>query len=72
MEDYRFTKNVTFLKQWYPTMKGAAQFFADFMTDYQGMKVTNPTLSPENRYYVNGSHGNTAAITMGPAMDNQM
>jgi alpha-L-fucosidase 2 len=53
-------------------MKGAAQFFADFMTDYQGMKVTNPTLSPENRYYVNGSHGNTAAITMGPAMDNQM
>jgi len=51
MEDYRFTGNTSFLASWYPTMKASAQFFVDFMTPYDGYIVTNPTLSPENRYY---------------------
>lgn len=63
MEDFRFTGNTTALRQWYPIMKGSAQFFAEFMTDYKGMKVTNPTLSPENTYYVNGTNG-TSTVNM--------
>lgn len=51
MEDYRFTGNTSFLASWYPTMKASAQFFVDFMTPYDEYIVTNPTLSPENRYY---------------------
>ncbi|KAK8097107.1 hypothetical protein PG999_013051 [Apiospora kogelbergensis] len=70
MEHYRYTGDVEFIKKYYPKLKAAAQFFVGFMTDHQGYKVTNPSLSPENQYYVPGSATNeTAAITLAPTMD---
>lgn len=72
MEHYRFTLDTTFLAQWYPTLRSSALFMSEFMTSYGPYRVTNPTISPENRYYVNGTNGSTAAITMGPAMDTEM
>jgi len=71
MEYYRFSGNTTFLREYYPTIKAAAEFYVDFLTDYNGMKVTNPTISPENVYYVNDTDA-TTSITMGPAMDTEL
>ena len=71
MEHCRFTSNTTFIREWYPTIKASAEFFVDFLTDYKGMKVTNPTISPENTYYINDT-GVVASITMGPAMDTEL
>ncbi|GAB7341903.1 hypothetical protein MBLNU457_g0212t1 [Dothideomycetes sp. NU457] len=71
MEYYRFTGNKTYLAEYYPTIKAAAEFYVDFLIDYNGMKVTNPSLSPENVYYVNDTDA-TTSITMGPAMDTEL
>ncbi len=49
-EHYRFTGDVQFLRDFYPVMKGSAEFFLDFLrTDpKRGWLVTNPSTSPEN------------------------
>lgn len=49
-EHYLFSQDEEFLKEIYPLMKGAAQFFVDFLIeDPQGKYlVTNPSTSPEN------------------------
>lgn len=72
MEYYRYTGNEDFIRQHYDTLKGAAQFYVDFMTDYNGYKVVNPTLSPENQYYLPNSTTDMAAITLGATMDTEL
>ncbi len=49
-EHYLFTQNEEYLKEIYTVMKGAVQFFIDFLVeDPQGKwLVTNPSTSPEN------------------------
>ncbi|MGD0092038.1 MAG: glycoside hydrolase family 95 protein, partial [Planctomycetota bacterium] len=49
-EHYRFTGDRDFLKRAYPVLKGAAQFFLDFLIVHPRHKwlVTNPSSSPEN------------------------
>jgi alpha-L-fucosidase 2 len=49
-EHYRFTGDRDFLREHYPVMKGAAQFFLDFLVPHPrlGWLVTNPSTSPEN------------------------
>lgn len=72
LEYYRYTGDVEFLASKYQTLKDSAQFFVDFLTDWNGTwKVTNPTISPENEYYV----PNTTieqAITAGSTIDNSL
>ena len=49
-EHYLFTGDTAFLRQYYPVMKGAAEFFLDFLVadPKHGWLVTNPSTSPEN------------------------
>jgi alpha-L-fucosidase 2 len=52
-EHYLYTVDKTFLKEWLPVMKEFALFFIDFLSDDgKGHLVTNPSVSPENRYYI--------------------
>jgi alpha-L-fucosidase 2 len=70
-EHYRFTLDKDFLRKWYPTLKEHALFFLDFLSDDgKGYLVTNPSLSPENRYI--RADGRDTPICAGPAMDNQI
>ena len=49
-EHYLFTGDRAFLREYYPVMKGAAEFFLDFLVPdpTHGWLVTNPSTSPEN------------------------
>ncbi|KAF3214627.1 hypothetical protein TWF106_008986 [Orbilia oligospora] len=71
IEEYRFTRDKEFLQKYYNTIKDAALFFTEFLTDYKGWKVTNPTLSPENTFYLLGTK-TTTAITLGSTLDNSL
>ena len=68
-EHYRFTQDETFLKnKAYPLMKGAAEFFADWLVDDgEGHLVTPVGVSPENVFVT--QDGQKAAMSMGPTMD---
>ncbi len=72
-----YTGEVEFMeKRAYPLMKGAAQFILDFLVeapegvDGAGYLVTNPSHSPENRFYTRDGHVTT--FTYGAAMDFQI
>ena len=58
-EHFAATRDKGFLKEYYPVMKGSAEFFLDFLTPdpKRGWLVTNPSTSPENSP---ASPGNTA------------
>jgi alpha-L-fucosidase 2 len=49
-EHYLFTGDKTFLAEYYPVLKGSAEFFLDFLVPHPktGWLVTNPSTSPEN------------------------
>jgi alpha-L-fucosidase 2 len=49
-EHYLFTGDKDFLREYYPVMKGSAEFFLDFLVPHPkyGWLVTNPSTSPEN------------------------
>ena len=49
-EHYRFSGDEAFLREHYPVLKGAAEFFLDFLVPHpeHGWLVTNPSTSPEN------------------------
>jgi alpha-L-fucosidase 2 len=72
MEDYLYTGNTTFLRAHYQVIQDVLTFYLDFMTEGpNGWKVTNPSLSPENVYYLPNSTIREA-ITMGPTFDNSL
>jgi alpha-L-fucosidase 2 len=56
-DHYAFSRDKAFLKEYYPELKGAAEFFLDFLVPdpARGWLVTNPSTSPENSP---GSPGN--------------
>ncbi|HVP90176.1 MAG TPA: glycoside hydrolase family 95 protein [Terriglobales bacterium] len=49
-EHYLFTGDRGFLEEYYPVMRGSAEFFLDFLVPHpkSGWLVTNPSTSPEN------------------------
>ncbi len=67
-DHYQFGRDVTYLKQVYPLMRGAAQFFLDTLVEEPEHKwlVTNPSISPEN------GHPFGSAVCAGPTMDEQI
>ena len=83
-EHYRFTGDTAFLRDYYPVMKGAAEFFLDFLVPHpsQGWLVTNPSTSPENfpvapgnvRFFdeVTGSMSDGTTLVAGSTIDNQI
>lgn len=68
-EHYQFTGDLDFLRnKAYPLMKGAAEFFADWLVDDgNGHLVTPVGVSPENSFIPES--GKPAAMSMGPTMD---
>ena len=78
-ERYLFSGDKTYLAEVYPIMKGAAEFFQDFLVKdpNTGYMVVCPSNSPENHPGIGSytkSDGNTANIALfgGVAMDNEM
>lgn len=69
---YQYTLDKEYLKDVYPTMKGAALFFVDMLVQDPRTKylVTAPTTSPENAYKM--SNGSVVSICAGSTMDNQI
>ncbi|WP_444544683.1 glycosyl hydrolase family 95 catalytic domain-containing protein, partial [Sphaerisporangium melleum] len=67
-DHYQFTGDIDFLRQYYPAMKGSAQFFLDTLVEEPnlGYLVTNPSNSPELPHHANVS------VCAGPTMDNQI
>ena len=70
-EHYDFSRDVDYLRQYYPTMKEAAEFFVDYLTlDRDGYLSTCPAISFEQTFVLpNGTQGR---LTYGPTMDNQI
>ena len=68
-QHYLYTGDKVFLRQWYPVLRGAAEFYLDYMQPLPGTqwKVTVPSVSPEQ-----GPMGKKTAVTAGCTMDNQI
>lgn len=59
-EHYSFSRNTEFLKQYYPTLKGAAEFCMEWLVEKDGELITSFSTSPENRYITTtGFRGDT-------------
>lgn len=83
-DHYRYTGDRAFLAEYYPLMKGAAEFFLDFLVPHPkyGWLVTSPSTSPENfplapgndRFFdeVTGSMSAGTALVAGSAIDSQI
>lgn len=65
-DHYTFTLDKKYLKRTaYPIMRGAAEFYLDWLSEYNGEYVTVPSTSPENLFIDKGeAHGVTYACTM--------
>jgi alpha-L-fucosidase 2 len=71
-EHYRFTGDKEFLKKMYPVLKGAVEFYMDWLvTDPKtGKLVSGPAVSPENTFIA--PDGSKSQISMGPTHDQQV
>lgn len=59
-EHYTFTLDRGFLEEYYPVLKGAAEFCLNWMVERDGRLITSPSTSPENMYVTPGGyHGET-------------
>ncbi|MFL6576795.1 MAG: glycosyl hydrolase family 95 catalytic domain-containing protein, partial [Povalibacter sp.] len=67
-DHWEFTQDSAYLREIFPLMKGAAEFFFDTLVEHptDGSLVTVPSMSPENE------HPYDAALCAGPAMDRQL
>ncbi len=70
-EHYEYTLDEKFLKEKYHLLKGAGDFFKDYlMVDENGYLVTGPSTSPENTYRL--PSGEQGTVCIGPSMDSQI
>ena len=70
-EHYLFTGDKEFLAEKYDTMREAALFFTEYLTENkEGQLVTGPSVSPENTYRTES--GMTGSLCMGPTMDTEI
>lgn len=67
-QHYLFTGDQAFLKQYYPILKGTADFYMSHLVEHPkyGWLVTAPSMSPEHGY------AGPSSITAGCTMDNQI
>ena len=66
-EKYAFSKDLDFLRQYYPYLKGAAEFCLGWLTDHNGHLLTYPSTSPENRFRTPDGH--KVATSIGATSD---
>ena len=67
---YQYTLDQDFLRESFPIMRAAAEFFLDFLVEHDGYLVTCPSVSPENTFILPG--GEMGANIYGVTMDNQI
>lgn len=69
-DHYMFTGDQAFLKEYYPVLKGACDFYLDVLQEEPTHKwlVVSPSNSPENTYVP----GKRISIAAGTTMDNQL
>ncbi len=66
-EHYLFTQDENFLKEYYPVIRDAALFFADWIdSDEYGNLTIYPSTSPENAFVINGKE---VTVAKNSAMD---
>lgn len=69
-EHYAFSKDRAFLAEYYPVLKGAAEFCLDWLIEKDGYLMTSPSTSPENIYITDSGYqgatlyGGTADVAM--------
>ena len=68
-QHYLFTGDKKFLKEYYPVLKGTADFYMSYLVKHpkHGWLVSSPSMSPEH-----GPKGAGTSITAGCTMDNQI
>ena len=69
-QHYLYTGDIKFLREWYPVIKGTADFYIDYMQPhpkYNNWLVNVPSVSPEQAPY-----GKSSNIIAGCTMDNQI
>jgi len=66
-EHYLYTLDQGFLKDYYPILRGAAEFYLDYMVEHDGELLVVPSVSPEH-----GGRGKQSNVTAGCTMDNQI
>ncbi len=66
-EHYLFTRDKDFLRKYYPVMKGASDFYLDYMVERNGELLVVPSVSPEH-----GGMGKATPVTAACTMDNQI
>jgi alpha-L-fucosidase 2 len=71
-EHFRFTNDTAFLEEMYPVLKGAVEFYMDWLVADQktGKLVSGPAVSPENTFVA--PDGSKCQISMGPTHDQQV
>ncbi|MEO3944654.1 glycoside hydrolase family 95 protein [Gorillibacterium sp. CAU 1737] len=70
-DHYEYGRDPAFLEKAYPTMKEAATFLLDYLTEVpSGQLGICPSSSPENRYVL--PNGESGALCYGASMDNQI
>jgi alpha-L-fucosidase 2 len=71
-EHYAFQPDAAYLKRLYPLLKGASEFFLDYLIEEptHHWLVTAPSVSPENTFFTPA--GARAEVGLGPTMDNQL
>lgn len=70
-EHYLYSGDKKFLEEYYPVMKGAAEYYIDALQKepQHGWLVVSPSISPEHEY-IGGK--NQVSVTAGATMDNQL
>lgn len=66
-EHYQYTLDKDFLNEYYPILKGAADFYLDYMVERDGELLVVPSVSPEQ-----GGRGKQSPVCAGCTMDNQI
>ena len=66
-DHYQFTLDKDFLREYYPVMKGAADFYLDYMVEKDGELLVVPSVSPEH-----GGRGKATPVCAACTMDNQI
>lgn len=69
-EHYEYTQDQVFLEKMYPAIRGAIEFFMDFLVEHDGYYVTCPSVSPENTYILPSGKG--GCYGYGVTMDNEI
>jgi alpha-L-fucosidase 2 len=71
-DHYLFQPDREYLRRLYPLLRGASEFFLDFLVEEptHHWLVTAPSVSPENSFFTPA--GEPTQVSAGPTMDNQL